>query len=356
MQAGIAKASGGGRTRYPQKNLHYSIRELIQQHTSEKLTYSYFQQVLRDWEAEHGPAPGKYCDPRGYFVEPHTGTVVPLGTREVEGYTIPSWRYDKILYVEKKGFHELFKIGRIAERYDIGIICAEGYAPDAAKLLLARAEHASQMTILCLHDADPDGYNIPRCLRNATRIQQTINVLDIGLKLSEALDMELDVEEFVRDRSLPQALELDDLEREYFEGNPGRRIELNSLAADPDKFIQYIEQKLDEHGCAEKLVPPPKVLIDRAMALRIDLLQEAARRKLAELLNEDVLVRAVGQQLAGKVLVKDMPRVLTDWARELAPQSWDDYLEKQIKERTDALAQELNENVLTKVREIAAGW
>ena len=129
MEEAIASTSGGGRTVFPKRNLFYSVRRLIQAHTSEALAWKYFEsQLVKAWEAENGPIPSMYCDPRGYFIEPHTGRQVPLGTREVEAYQIPAWRYDKIIYVEKKGFHGLFQQARIAERYDLGS-CAPRATP-----------------------------------------------------------------------------------------------------------------------------------------------------------------------------------------------------------------------------------
>jgi hypothetical protein len=366
LETGIQGASGGGRVRYPRRNLYYSVRKLIQKHTAEKLTQKNFDRILAQWEQENGLVPGVYCDPRGYFVEPHTGLIIPLGTRQVEDYSIPAWRYDKILFVEKKGFHELLKLNRIAERYDIGIMCAEGYAVDAAKFLLARAEQSSSMTILCLHDADPYGYNIARCLRNATRIQRTISVIDMGLFLEEAIELGLEPEDFVRSRALPQGLVLNDVEREHFEGTACdwhggkklyrcRRVELNDLAADPDRFIQYVEKKLRQHGCAEKLVPPESVVLDRAAAQRTELLREVARAGLAELLKTEGLAAELVRQFAGTVTVEDTPKLLAEWAAGLEPVSWDHHLRGEIDRRVRAVAEEaLRGELLVRIRELSA--
>ena len=70
----------------------------------------------------HVPRPARIPD------EPHTGKQIPLGTREVDAYDMPELLYDKILYVEKKGMHPIFREARLAERYDLAIVCAEGYA------------------------------------------------------------------------------------------------------------------------------------------------------------------------------------------------------------------------------------
>jgi hypothetical protein len=367
MEEGATAASGGGRTRFPKRNLYYSVRKLIQSRTSETLTSKYFESLLRSWEEENGPLPGIYCDPRGYFIEPHTGKVVPLGTRQVEDYTIPPWLYNKILYVEKKGFHELFQMSKLAERYDLGIICAEGYAVDAAKLLLARSEESAAMTFVSLHDADPFGYNIGRKLQDADRAAgRDITVINIGLSLKDALDMGLPTEDFTRDRALPQGLELTKLEREYFEGEPCgwkgrrrlyrcRRVELNALAADPDRFLAFVEDKLRQHGLDKKLVPPRKVVAGEVRALVTQFVGDAARTKVLDLLDVDSLVERVVGDVMKRVKVKDLPKLLKRWATDRKPQRWDHYLAARVAERVRALDEELEESARARVRRDSPG-
>jgi len=134
---GIEGASGSGRVVFPIRNLFYVVRDLVQDHTSRPLKHSWFQQVVNEYEAEHGEIHLMYRDPRGYLVEPHTGREVPLGTRAVDAYDFPLHLYDKILYCEKKGSHPLFQAYHLAEKYDMAIVCVEGYATRAAKALLS---------------------------------------------------------------------------------------------------------------------------------------------------------------------------------------------------------------------------
>jgi hypothetical protein len=359
MRDGIAKASGDGRYIFPGRNLYYSVRDLVQAHTLKALTQQYFDQIVKVWEKEHGPIAGMYRDPRGYFVEPHTGQVVPLGTREVEAYSIPPWRYDKILYVEKKGFHEIFRAAKLAERYDLGIICAEGYATNAAKLLLARAEQ-SAMTIFCLHDADPYGYNIGRKLREATRLGKDIQVIDMGLSLKDALALGLTPEVFIRKNALPQGLILNELERKYFEGvkhgwHGGRptfrcqRVELNALAADPDRFIRYVEDKLQEHGCG-KLVPPKKVVTQTARAALTSLLESVAMQEILKAIGVEKVIAELVEKYGDRVTVKDLHSVLTEWGKGREPDSWTSHLEKELLKRVQAIASEVSEGAAAKAR------
>jgi hypothetical protein len=355
MEEAIERTSGAGRVVFPKRNLFYTVRRLIQGRTLEELAWKYFEgPLLAAWEKERGRIDGMYCDPRGYFIEPHTGTMVQLGTRQVESYQIPAWRYDKIIYIEKKGFHALFKQAQIAERYDLGIMCAEGYSSEAGKLLLSRAERSARMDILCFHDADPYGYNIARKLRHAARLGRRIQVIDAGLKLGEALDMGLEPEVFHRDRALPQGLELDDQEREHFEGEPDGwhgsrqqyrclRVELNDLASDPDRFLSWVEAKLEAVCCNRKLLPPRKVVLGRAKDLRSEMLFSAAREELSSLLDLDGKTVALVTALGEKCQVNDLYDVLAGWSKGLAPESWDAALRGQVALRVDGLEDKLRE-------------
>jgi hypothetical protein len=241
--------SGDGRYEFPKRNLYYTVRDMVQAITEDKLEWEWFQKIVTKYEHKHGEIPGMYCDPRGYLIEPHTGKMIPLGTREVDAYNMPELLYDKIMYVEKKGEQPLFQAAKLAEKYDLAIVCAEGYASRAAKALLSAAKSEQNMTLLSLHDADPYGYNIARTLREATETcpNHHVDVIDIGLQLDEALGMGLQTEFFYRKNSLPSAITMSDSEREYFTGVEvapvngkrtwkAQRIELNALAKDPDRF------------------------------------------------------------------------------------------------------------------------
>jgi hypothetical protein len=149
--------------------LFYHVRPLIQQYTSEELTSKYFERTLLPaYQREVEPIKEVYYEPRGTLFEPHNGRVVPLGTREVENYDFPLWRYDKILFVETKGLWPVFQAAQLAERYDMAIVAGEGYATEACRVLLAKAERGPEYQLFVLHDADPHGYNIARTLQEET--------------------------------------------------------------------------------------------------------------------------------------------------------------------------------------------
>jgi hypothetical protein len=89
----------------PTRNLFYEMRRMLQQHTDQELDSGYFSySLVPEYQRTVKPLPLIYYDPRGELHEPHTGETIPLGTRKVEGYTLPKNLYNKMLYIEKKGF------------------------------------------------------------------------------------------------------------------------------------------------------------------------------------------------------------------------------------------------------------
>src|SRR5207248_3334358 len=132
----IAKASGIEKYPIQVRTLFYQIRSLIQAYTDKELDQNYFgQKLLIEYQQWNGPIEGLYYEPRGFLYEPHTGRAIPLGTQQVESYDFPAWTYDKILYIEKRGLWPILQRARIAERYDLAIVAAEGYATEAARVL-----------------------------------------------------------------------------------------------------------------------------------------------------------------------------------------------------------------------------
>jgi hypothetical protein len=275
MLTALAHASGDGQYTVSVKDLHYAIRPLVQQHTDRTLEYSYFSQtVVTAYRQQVGELRGLCYDPRGVLIEPHTRKEVPLGTRDVEEYAFPAWRFDKILYVEKKGRAAMLCEAGLLERFDLAVIAAEGYATEAARVLFAHAQQGRQYQLFVLHDADPYGYNIARTLREATARMpgHQVDVIDLGLRFEDALGMALLTEAFTRKTALPKevAAQLTPRERAAFEGRlAGRtakgtpqytceRIELNAMTA--PAFVAYVEEQLVAHGADTKVTPPSNLL------------------------------------------------------------------------------------------------
>src|SRR5215212_5383576 len=249
------------------RDLYYATRPLAYDHADwevgKRLEYSYFSQtLLTEYQEERGPIAGLWRDPRGNLHEPHTGKSVALGTREVADYSFPEYTFDKILYVEKEGEWPKLQAARLAERYDMSVASSKGYPVEAVRELFKQAERGDYQ-LFVFHDADIDGYEIARVLREATRRMphHNVDVLDIGLNIADAVDMGLDPEPYYRKNGIPSTLRwrLTPLEREYFRGVRGQRFELNAILPDTRR-IEYIEEKLKENGVRGKVIPPDGAL------------------------------------------------------------------------------------------------
>jgi hypothetical protein len=307
MREAVRK-SAGGLGRVSAHTLFYHVRPLIQQYTDRELTSDYFEQTLLPaYQREVEPIPEVYYEPRGTLYEPHTGGAVPLGTREVERYAFPSWLYDKILFVEKKGLWPVFEAARLAERYDMAVVAGEGYATEACRMLFAQAEHGRDYQLFVLHDADPHGYNIARTLREETERMpgHRVGVIDLGLRLEEALSMGLSAEAFTRKKQLPQGLRLGEAERDYFEGRRTgprswvcRRVELNALSG--PALIAYVEAGLRAAGVRGKVIPPGDVLAQNFWSQVGRLLRENVEREFRGRIDDEVRQRLEGLRGQGE--------------------------------------------------------
>ena len=94
------------------------------------------------------------------------------------------------------------------------------------------------MKIFVLHDADLDGYDIARTLGDATERMpdHDIEIIDLGLTVPQAIEHELETEQFTRKKELPADLELDEDALEWFTGEPmqagyGKTTTLHPLRA-----------------------------------------------------------------------------------------------------------------------------
>ncbi len=285
----IQTATGG----IYRRNLYYAVRKLIQAHTEKKLGGEYFSQnLLTKYQKEFGKIDLLYYDPRGMLYEPHTGVEVRLGTREVADYQFPSWRYDKILYIEKRGFWPFLKATGLAEQFDMAVVCGEGYANEAIRILFAAAQRDKAYRLFVLHDADPAGYNICRTLAEETERMpdHRIDIIDMGLHLEDAVGMGLQSETFTRSISLPKKLVLNDFEKEWFEGEKigkkiwkCKRIELNAMAS--DEFLAFIHSKMAQHGATAKVIPDDQSLTGLANELTRKMMNEKVRNELDSLLD-----------------------------------------------------------------------
>lgn len=339
MAEAIAHTSGNGEFPIPQRNLFYAVRDRIQRHGCDfapgKDGQNYFYKLLTAYQREHGPIAGLCYDPRGELHEPHTGKTVPLGTRDVAGYVLPDHVFDKILYVEKEGFGPIFQRARLMERYDLAIAGGKGQPVEAIRALFERAQ-AGDYKLFVLHDADPAGYSIARTIAEETDRMPgySVDVIDLGLTVDDAIDRGLPTEGFTRGSALPWWMpeRLTPRALEWFEGTQvawhpkpqwaGTRVELNAFAA--PALIAYIEAGLEANGATGKVIPPGELVEAEARRTHRTALRVIAADVLDELLNIEALISITADTL-GNEYEADVTRGDVEDALDRNPyRSWRD--------------------------------
>jgi hypothetical protein len=281
-----AIAAQGG-MRFNERQLFYVLREVVKEETGQELKINNFENIITDYEAEHGEIPLMFREPRGSIYHPHIGQTITLGTLMVENYERPEWRFNKVLYIEKEGFSEALKDVQWPERHDCMVMSSKGFTTRAAGDLVDKlAEHDEPVTIFCAHDADAYGTMIYQTFQEETRARgaRKIKIVNIGLEPWEAQEMGLGVED-VEEGKKHKAV--GDYVREYDEENgtdweellQTHRTELNAMTT--PQLIDWLDQKMVTY---EKLIPPGDVLEAE--------LDEQIEEMLREKIMQDVLREA----------------------------------------------------------------
>jgi hypothetical protein len=134
--AGAVLASGGTLI------VIYGLRQLVMDELGEELKIGNFSTIITDYEAEHGPIPGMYREPRGSITHPHRDETLTLGDLMVKDYERPEWTFNKLVYIEKEGANEALKAVGWLERHDCAVMSSKGFSTRAARDLIDKlAEH-----------------------------------------------------------------------------------------------------------------------------------------------------------------------------------------------------------------------
>ena len=271
------------------------------------LDYGYFsQRILIDYRRDVHPLTMIDYKARGIIYDPHTGEEMPIGDKELRDWTFPLWQYNKLLFIEKEGiWNNLKQVGGIefAKKYDMAIICSEGYSTEAVRKLMASAQKDEGYQLFVWHDADPYGYNIARTLAEETQRMpgHAIQVYDLGLRLESAINAGYQSETFTRRNALPSTVSFTPYELEKFTGRKveiqkGKvefqgciRVEINAIPI--RQRIPYLEAQL---AAIENLLPkvkPPNSLLKRCAEEELrKILKEKVRDEVESRLNLDALV------------------------------------------------------------------
>jgi hypothetical protein len=336
MREAYLRASDDGKLPAKARQIMYAARPAIL-HLTGKKTFSdrnFTQYYLPDFLNENPEETAGWdvvYDARGHLVEPHTRRTVPLGTIPVRQYLGergplgpavsissqmlypthgPANRYGNVLFCEKEGFDELWQSVALAERFDLAIMSTKGMSVVAARALLDRIAREVDK-VFVLHDFDVSGFSICGTLGTDSRryaFDNEVNIEPIGLRLVdvEALDLEpepVKVDNLYarRDKLREHGATSQEIEFLASPDDNGmcRRVELNAMTS--RQLIDFVEEKLTEHGCA-KVLPETDTLAEHARRLleakfttklvddnRAKIAKEAARISLPGDLDEQVI-------------------------------------------------------------------
>jgi hypothetical protein len=347
------------------RDLYYATRALAYNHSEweidKTLDYTYFsQQLLTEYQEERGLIAGLWRDPRGNLHEPHTGKSVALGTREIAAYEFPEYTFDKILYVEKEGELPKLRAAKLGERYDMAICSGKGQPTEAVRTLFEHAQ-GCDFQLFVFHDADLDGYDIARVMAEETRRMPgySVDVIDIGLTVEDALQMGLDDEPFRRkkDISVELWMRLSDVAKEYLyqrngygRGISGYRFELNAILPDTRR-IEYIERKLEENGVRGKVIPPDDRLTELAEEQYRALITEWVTEAIDDLISSEEFRREIADEFVGEFgLDEARPHIEERFDKNRAL-SWRAALEARLEEVRNQHADAFKSAVEKKLRE-----
>src|SRR5215204_2881475 len=198
----------------------------------------------------------------------------------------------------------------------MALVFGAGYANIAIRNLLKRAE-TGEYQIFCWHDADPDGYNIGRTLREETTRMPGFycEIIDLGLTIEMGLDLAnrsgvtADLGPFEKGTTVSRKLipQLSPVAYDYFV-NRRQRIEINSI--DPPSFrMQLIEDLLRENGVRPKVVPPAEDLRREARSESRWLLQSRVEAVVENLLDVDGMGEIVIEEFRDEFTLGDDPAI-----------------------------------------------
>jgi hypothetical protein len=143
LQEAIEKTGGGHR--YHQRQLFYTMRDIVSKENGLELKYENFTKVITEYENAIGhDLPGMLRDDRGTLYHPHRHEQISLGVLMVESYEPPDWKFNKVLYIEKEGFFSVLQDEGWPEKHDCALLTSKGQPTRAARDLLMDSETAKR--------------------------------------------------------------------------------------------------------------------------------------------------------------------------------------------------------------------
>ena len=229
---------------------------------------------------------------RDYLATLRKPKILNAGVSAVKADTMgPEGRYSAVLFLEKEGFTQILEAARIAERYDLAIMSTKGMSVTAARILVEELCGRRGLPLFVLHDFDLAGFSIKQTLVTSNRrhhFRHPINFTDLGLRLKDVQELELEAEDFSfreSEDALAHRLRINGATPEEIAFLlDGERVELNAMPS--DQFVAFVERKLDENGVA-KVIPSAEMLAEAFTTFKRGRLAYAALKAELERLNKE---------------------------------------------------------------------
>jgi hypothetical protein len=191
----------------------------------------------------------------------------------------------------------------------------------------------------------------------------SVDVVDIGLTVEDALEMGLASEPFHRKKNISWELRmrLSDTAKEYLyqrngysRGISGQRFELNAILPDTRR-VEYIERKLEENGIRGKVIPPEEKLGDLTDEKYRDLITKWVDETIGELISSEELNEKIADQFIDEFELGESRSHIEQRFEKDRSVSWRDALTARLEEvhkkHTDVIkdaVREAIEDALTK--------
>lgn len=250
------------------RNAFYHYRPMVANRDAD-IEYDYFSNLVAEWEKIKKGKRMFLREARGVLLEPGSEDYLHIDTTFVMNFNPKKYKFNKIIYIEKRSFMNALKSFNIHNRYDIALVGGQGEPTEDIKLMVHKCLAVdSGITVYVFHDCDIYGIHIFDTMNDEHYIEKSqVDAISLGIKPNEVIEKEYPVEYYDAPRNKGkiimwhyEGLENRITEEEFewlielVDGTKRRRVELNLFT--PLKFVEYTKEKLVEYGITEKVLPP----------------------------------------------------------------------------------------------------
>lgn len=349
------------------RNAFYHYRPMIASRDAD-IDYSYFSDLVAEWEETTKGKRMFLREARGVLLEPGSEDFLHIDTTFVTHFNPKKYKFNKIIYIEKRSFMDAMRSFKIHDRYDIALVGGQGEPTEDIKLLIHKCLAVdSGISVYVFHDCDIYGMHIFDSTSDEHYIEKSqVNTISLGIKPNEVTEKGYPVEYYDPPTSnktgkiimfnyegLENAITMEEFKwlTELFQGKR-RRVELNVFT--PLKFVKYTEEKLVEYGITEKVLPPVDEIKRKADKVveeeKSEVVKNAIDKHIKEItdlidkLKEKIIKRedieknlkAEFQDYVEVDAVKLRDKVEED-LKENPPESWEEITENHVKGMFDDL-------------------